>query len=112
MSYKVALFPLSGLLTIAMSLETRDFLERMLSYSDPILNKESRATTITDVLDEAGKRLDRGEFVNQPEIRAELEESVGKIYVRQGRYELAYKHLGEAIAIQTRLYGEIHPKTW
>ena len=51
----------------------------MLSYSDPILNKESRATTITDVLDEAGKRLDREEFANQPEIRAEMEESVGKI---------------------------------
>jgi tetratricopeptide (TPR) repeat protein len=86
----------------------------MLKYSNPVLNlsgKNNRETTMTEVLDEAARRLDSGEFSDQPETKAELKLIIANSYGYQGRYDLANKHLQDYVSIQTKLYGENHPKT-
>jgi tetratricopeptide (TPR) repeat protein len=89
-------------------------LEQMLNYSNPVLNSSSRngrETTMTEVLDEAARRLEGPEFANQPEVRAELERIIGISYYGQGRYALGAEHLQEYVVLEKGLYGENHPRT-
>ena len=90
--------------------ETKSFLERMLNYSNPILTGNGRETTVADVLDEAAARLEGGEFSQQPEVRAELEYSIGHAYLAQGKSHLAERHILEYVSLQRQLYGERDPK--
>ena len=90
------------------------FLEEMLNYSNPILNlprNNSRQSTMTDVLDATAKRLESGEFSNQPEIRAELERIIGVDYFGQGKANLGNIHLQKYVTLQYQLYGENDPRT-
>jgi serine/threonine-protein kinase len=91
---------------------TRNFLERTLNYSNPLMTgKSGRETTLADVLDEAARRLERGEFSNQPEIRAELQQIISQSYSAQGKYQQSQKHIEEFVSLSRQLYGERHPKT-
>ena len=95
----------------AKSDEIRKFLERTLNYSNQRLTgKNSRETTLTQVLDEAAKRLEAGEFSNQPEIRAELEQIIGQSYLGDGKNAAANKHLQEFVKLQDKFYGENDPR--
>ncbi len=90
------------------------FLKRLLTYSNPLVNvpgKSGGETTMKDVLNEAGKRLDSPEFSNQLEVRAQLERILAESYFGQGRQDLWEAHLKKFIAIQTSLYGEDAPQT-
>lgn len=90
------------------------FLERLLNYSNPVLassRKGSQETTMTDVLDEAARRLETEEFASQPKVKAALEQIIARSYAFQGKYDLANKHLQEYAVLQTRLYGENDPNT-
>ncbi|HVE56088.1 MAG TPA: serine/threonine-protein kinase [Pyrinomonadaceae bacterium] len=89
------------------------FLEQTLKYSDPILSslrKERRETTVNDVLDEAARRLDSGEFDNFPEVKSELERTVATTYFGQSKYAQARKHMEQYVILLKGLYGENHPK--
>jgi len=66
---------------------------------------------MTDVLDEAARRLESEEFASQPKLRADLEQIIARSYAFQGKYDLANKHLQKYVVLQTRLYGENDPKT-
>src|SRR5205807_10071635 len=90
------------------------FLEQMLDYSNPVLNlprSKAQQATMTQVLDEAAKRLESEEFSNQPEVKAELERIIAQSYRYQGRYDLAIRHLQEYVSLQSKLYSANHPKT-
>ena len=90
------------------------FLEQTLKYSNPMLSSSrnnGHDTTVYEVLDEAARKLDGGEFDSSPEVKAELERSVGSIYYGQGKYHLARKHIEQYIDLLTGLYGPNHPKT-
>jgi serine/threonine protein kinase len=90
-----------------------DFLKKMLAYSNPRLNvsrKNGGETTMTDVLDEAAKRLDSEEFSNQLEVKAELERVIGDSYGGQGRQDLWEAHLKKYIDIQRSMHGENDPQ--
>ncbi len=94
--------------------EIKNFIERTLNYSNPhssLSGKNIKETTVSEVLDEAAKRLESGEFANQPEIKAELEQIIARCYYGQGKYALGAKHLQEFILLQRQLYGDKHPKT-
>lgn len=94
--------------------EIKNFIERTLKYSNPMSNptgKNVRETTVTEALDEAAKRLESGEFSNQLEIKAELEQIIAGCYFGQGKYSLGDKHAREFVRLQRQLYGEKHPKT-
>lgn len=87
------------------------FLENTLKYSNPILNNlQTKETTVNEVLDEAARRLDAGEFDSYPEVKAELERTVAVIYFGQGRNLLARKHLETYIRLLREVYPEDHPK--
>ena len=89
------------------------FLEQVLNYSNPVLNlpgDNSRETKMTQVLDEAAKRLEGEEFAGQPEVKAELERIIANSYYAQGRYSLGREHMQEYVALERRIYGENHPK--
>ncbi len=88
------------------------FLEQILKYSNPILNnlrKNGQETTVSEVLDEAARRLESGEFDSSPEIKAELERSVAATYYGQGRYTEARKHLEQCVLLLKDLYDENDP---
>lgn len=96
----------------ALAEETKAFLTRTLNFSNPLLTgKDSNGTTVTDVLDAAGQRLDDGEFADQPEIRAELEFIIGKAYNAQGKNKLAMPHIEKFVALERSLYGDDDPRT-
>ena len=96
----------------ALAEETKTFLKRTLNYSNPLwTGKDIKETTVTEVLDEAAKRLESGEFAAQPETRAELELIIGKAYNGQGRNRLASEHIEKYVDIERALYGDDHPKT-
>jgi serine/threonine-protein kinase len=85
-----------------------DFLKKMLMTANPsrqVGGKQGYQTTITDILEEAEKRLESEELRNQPEVRAELRQVVGAGYVEQGNYVAGEKNLRQALAEQTQLFG-------
>jgi eukaryotic-like serine/threonine-protein kinase len=90
------------------------FLGQVLNSTNPVLkvsHDSSRERTITEVLDEAARRLESGEFDNQPEVKAELERIIANSYNGQGRHRLADQHEQEYVDLQSRLYGENDPRT-
>jgi serine/threonine protein kinase len=90
------------------------FLEKTLEYSNPLVNppgKPQGDTTVTDVLDEASRQLETGEFAAQPEVRADLERTIAKSYWGQGRQELWAKHLKKYVEIQRSIGPKNDAKT-
>jgi serine/threonine-protein kinase len=90
------------------------FLGQVLNSTNPVLkvsHDSSRERTITEVLDEAARRLESGEFDNQPEVKAELERIISNSYNGQGRHRLADQHAQEYVALQSKLYGANDPRT-
>jgi serine/threonine-protein kinase len=90
------------------------FLTRMLKYANPVYKsaqKGGQDLTIKEVLDEAATRLDRGEFDNQPEVKAELSKTIAQTYMGQSKYQTAEPYIRQYAALTKQLYGENHPKT-
>jgi len=90
-----------------------DFLEQTLKYSNPIFSnsrKDRRETTVNEVLDEAARRLDGGEFDASPEVKAELERTVAITYLGQSKFLQSRKHMEQYVILLKELYGENHPK--
>jgi serine/threonine protein kinase len=90
------------------------FLEKTLGYSNPLVNlagKPQGETTVTDVLDEAGRQLESAEFAAQPEVRADLERTIAMSYFGQGRRDLWEKHLKKYVEIQRSIGAKNDAKT-
>ncbi len=88
------------------------FLEQTLKYSNPLfghLRKDGHETTVNEVLDEAARRLDNGEFDASPELKAELEKTVGATYSGQAKYQQARKHMEQYVILLRQLYAENDP---
>lgn len=92
--------------------EIKTFLEQTLTFSDPrVAVRSGHQTTITEAVDEAAGRLERGEFASQPEVKAELEHTISESYFGQGRYQQAREHLQQYVLLTRQLYGEHDSKT-
>jgi eukaryotic-like serine/threonine-protein kinase len=93
--------------------DVKNALVRMLNYSNPIVfsPQKNGQKTVKEILDEAAKRLENGEFSNQPEIKVELEQIIAECYYGQGNYALASKHTQEYLDLHRKLYGENDAKT-
>ena len=90
------------------------FLEKTLGYSNPLVDlagKPQDGTTVTDILDEAVKQLESGEFAAQPEVRADLERTIAMSYFGQGRQDLWAKHLKKYVEIQRSIGAKNDAKT-
>ncbi|CAN5561922.1 hypothetical protein BH10ACI3_BH10ACI3_09120 [soil metagenome] len=89
------------------------FLEQTLKYSNPILSnlrKNGQETTVNDILDEAARQLESGKFDSSPEVKAELERTVGTTYIGRGNYQQARKHFEQYVLLLKSLYPENDPK--
>ncbi len=90
------------------------FLERMFKYANPIYSsyqKGGRSLTINDVVDEAAKRLDSGEFDGQPEVKTQLEHTLVATYIGQGNLPAACRRIEKYRPLVAELYGEDDPRT-
>ena len=74
------------------------FLQKMLASADP--RAEGKDVKVTEVLHIAGESLE-SDFDRQPEITADLDNTLGMTYLSLGQLESAEKHLRRAL--ETRL---------
>jgi serine/threonine-protein kinase len=83
------------------------FLVDLFNVSDP---SEARGSTVTarEVLDKGADRI-ATELKDQPEVRATLLDTIGKVYIRLGLYDKALPLLREALTIRRQVLGSRHP---
>ncbi len=87
---------------------TAGFLVDLFDIADP---GTSRGASITarEMLDRGALRL-RSELGDEPELRASLEETIGRVYQNLGLYRSAEPLLVESLATRRRLYSADHPE--
>ena len=90
------------------------FLQRMLSFSNQSITSVSpvaqrRDVTVNEMLDQITPQVE-AELSNQPDVRAQVQRTIGTAYASQGRYDLAEKNLRAALSVQTHLYGQDNPE--
>ena len=74
------------------------FLQKMLASADP--RSEGKDVKVTEVLGMAAQSLE-SDFEGQPEIRADLDNTLGMTYLGLGQFESAQEHLRRSL--ETRL---------
>ena len=86
---------------------TADFLIDLFEISDP---SESRGASVTarEMLDRGAQRL-RTELADEPEVRASLQETIGRVYQNLGLYRGAEPLLVESLATRRRIFRGDHP---
>lgn len=66
--------------------------------------KRNREATVAQALDEALKNIDR-DLANEPEIQAEILQTIGQTYIGQGQYEKSEKILRQSIEKFDEVFG-------
>ncbi|MCP4655183.1 MAG: tetratricopeptide repeat protein [bacterium] len=88
------------------------FLVDMFEVTDPFgtapVESRGGAVTARDLLDRGARRLET-ELGDQPEIRAQLMNTVGRVYGRLALYDSAEALFEEALALRRKSFGENHP---
>lgn len=84
-----------------------EFLEEMFKISDP---NEAKGNTVTarHILDRASEKIQKQADL-QPEIRARLMNTIGKVYFSLGLYTTAQPLLDKAFQIREKALGPEHP---
>ncbi len=85
------------------------FMQEMISYTGNATTgapKRARGhdATVIDMLDDASERVDK-ELGEEPEVRAEMLGNIGADYLVLGKYDSARRFLGEAYALDVKLFG-------
>ncbi|HTL78210.1 MAG TPA: serine/threonine-protein kinase [Candidatus Babeliales bacterium] len=86
------------------------FLQRMLSFSNQSITSVSpvaqkRDVTVNEMLDQITPQVE-AELSHQPDVRSQVQRTIGSAYASQGRYDLAEINLRAALSAQTQLYGQ------
>ena len=89
--------------------QTAAFLTELFTVSDP---SEARGNTLTatQILDKGAAEIDRT-LMAQPELRARLQTTIGKVYTSLGRYSAAEPLLTKAAATLRSISGADAPET-
>jgi eukaryotic-like serine/threonine-protein kinase len=95
---------------LARATEIKRLITDMLTNVSPEVAQGTDTTLLKGLLDDASKRLARGEITNEL-IAAELHQVVGDVYRSLGLYPQAEAHLPVALEIRKRVLGEEHPET-
>ncbi|MEP7010862.1 MAG: serine/threonine-protein kinase [Acidobacteriota bacterium] len=87
---------------------TAGFLIDLFEIADP---SESRGASVTarEMLDRGAVRL-RTELADEPEVRASLQETIGRVYQNLGLFSGAEPLLVESLATRRRLFPGDHPE--
>jgi eukaryotic-like serine/threonine-protein kinase len=85
------------------------FLQRMLSFSNQSITSvspvaERRNVTVNEMLDQITPQVE-AELADQPDVRAQIQRTIGSAYASQGRYDLAERNLHAALNAQNQVYG-------
>jgi len=84
------------------------FLVEMIEAPDP--TAEGIDVKVVDVLDRAAARIALS-FGNRPDLKADLQATLGGTYQALGQYASAERQYASALAISTALRGAAHPET-
>lgn len=92
----------------AKSQQVAKFLQDMLAGIDPNVAKGRDTTLLRELLDKAAERISR-DLVDQPEVRAHLQNTIGHVY--QGISEITKAEMmhRDALAARRKLLGDKHP---
>ncbi|MCP4659462.1 MAG: tetratricopeptide repeat protein [bacterium] len=91
-----------------------DFLVELFEVSDPYGTSDPgkpKGETITarEILALGADKLET-ELADQPEIRARLMHTVGRVYKNLGLYDAAVPLVEESLKIRREIFGEVHPE--
>jgi eukaryotic-like serine/threonine-protein kinase len=89
----------------AKSQQVTRFLEDMLDGVGPSVALGRDTTMLREILDKTAERIGK-ELKNQPEVDAELRNTVGVVYRTLRQYNKAEQMLREAVALRRKLFGE------
>lgn len=87
------------------ALAVRQFLQEMIAAGDP----EKGATptmTVREVIDQAAKRLDAGSLKDQPQVEAEVRQTLGDAYLSLGLAAQAEPQIRKTIELRRATLGE------
>lgn len=87
-----------------------DFLTRMLTHVDPAAAQGYDTALLRRLLDEAAGALDV-EFADQPDVRADLQHTVGRVYLALNELQPAAVHAAAATAWRAAQLGPQAPAT-
>jgi len=88
----------------ANSEQVAQFMKEMLGGVGPGVARGRDTTLLREVLDSTMKRLDT-ELRNQPEVGADLRDTLGMVYFDLGQYASAENLLRDAVAVRRSLFG-------
>ena len=91
----------------AKSEQVAQFLKDMLQGVGPEVALGRDTTILRQILDKTADRLGQ-DFKGQPEVEAELRDTLGGVYLELGLYDKAEPMLREALALRSKLFGNAH----
>ncbi len=84
------------------------FMTKALAYSIPTARQggtnNAKDATITQMLDDLAPRIET-ELADQPEVRANVERTIGVAYTAQSKFDRAEKYLGNSLTTFEQIYG-------
>jgi eukaryotic-like serine/threonine-protein kinase len=93
----------------AKSRQVAQFLEDMLQGVGPSVALGRDTTMLREILDKTAERVGK-DLKDQPEVEAELRNTIGDVYHALGEYEKAEVILRVALAMRRKLLGLEHPE--
>jgi tetratricopeptide (TPR) repeat protein len=82
------------------------FLKGILTAADPY-RAEKTDPTLREVMEEAAKKIEAGALVNQPEIAAEVRNTLGRVFVGLARPEPALDQLRASLDLRRKVRGNV-----
>jgi eukaryotic-like serine/threonine-protein kinase len=84
------------------------FLVELFSVSDPL--REGGNVTAREILDRGAQRIER-ELQAEPEVQADLADTMGRVYLSIGAFDKAQQLQERAVELRTRALGADDPRT-
>ncbi|MBL9172731.1 MAG: serine/threonine protein kinase, partial [Verrucomicrobiales bacterium] len=97
-------------LEAARSRQTAEFLQEMLQGVGPSVALGRDTTLLREILDRTAARLST-DLKDQPEVEAELRDTIGRVYEEFAEHERARAMHERAVELRQKLYGEDHTNT-
>ncbi|MBA4147674.1 MAG: tetratricopeptide repeat protein [Verrucomicrobia bacterium] len=91
------------------SQQVAQFLKEMLEGVKPVVAMGRDTTMLREILDKTSERIDK-DLKDQPDVEAELRNTLGGVYSVIGQYPSAKANYQKALAMRRKLLGNEHPE--